>query len=291
MNSEHPATAALPPVPRSTLATMRWSLVAVSVPALLAGVALSISPERAETDFAWSIKVPITSAFLGAAYLAAVFLPLLSSRERIWARARTAVPVVTLFATLGLVASLVHLEQLNFDGPTGLSQVATWLWIAPYVVFPPLLLALLARQLTVQGGDPSRVAPIPRWARLVLALQAVVLLGLGILLFLGPQSTRDDLWPWKLTPLTGKVVGAWLVALGLGAVLVNRENDWTRIRAAALSYALFGGFEIATLARYSDAVDWGGVGVYLYALVLITMLLVGGYAWVAGRTTRTVQGP
>jgi hypothetical protein len=65
----------------------------------------------------------------------------------------------------------------------------------------------------------------------VLGVQAGVILVWGVVLFLAPQATAA-LWPWALKPLTGQVVGAWLVAIGVIAAHVGWENDYGRVYAA-----------------------------------------------------------
>ena len=71
---------------------MRGLLVAASVLVFLAGFQLFILTEQTEHYFAWTIQPPLTAAFLGAGYWSSFLLEFLASRERIWARARVAVP-------------------------------------------------------------------------------------------------------------------------------------------------------------------------------------------------------
>ena len=43
------------------------------------------------------------------------------------------------------------------------------------------------------------------------------MVGLGIALFIAPVATGELFWPWKVTALTGRAIGAWLVGIGTGA--------------------------------------------------------------------------
>ena len=36
-------------------------------------------------------------------------------------------------------------------------------------------------------------------------------------------------WPWRLTPLSAQVIGAWLVALAVAAALAIWERDLNRL--------------------------------------------------------------
>ena len=257
-----------------TVGMRRWLLIG-SIPPFLAGLSLFIGVEP------WTIDPAITAAFFGAAYWAGFFLLFLSSRQRAWAQARVAVSAVLALAVLELVATLRHLDRFHFDSTNGLELVVTWGWMVPYVL-GPVTIVLVVRQLRVPGESPPRLAPLPSWMRLVLSLQATIMIALGAALFIDPRGT-GSVWPWMLTPLTGRIVGAWLVGLGVGAAHVVWENDWERILAAAVSYTFFGAFLILALVGYSGAVDWGGARAWVYLLFLLSLLGVGLYAWRGAR--------
>ena len=57
---------------------------------LIMGLILYFLPDQTETYFAWTIGVPMTAAFLGASYLASVFLVGMAARETIGSAANSA---------------------------------------------------------------------------------------------------------------------------------------------------------------------------------------------------------
>jgi hypothetical protein len=61
------------------------------------GVFLFALGEDTHRLFAWTIKPPLTAAFLGANYWSAIFLAVLSARERVWANARITYVVSVVF--------------------------------------------------------------------------------------------------------------------------------------------------------------------------------------------------
>src|SRR5438309_9159242 len=85
------------PVVRPVIAPMRWLLYAASTLVFLAGLQLTVFTEQTDTYFAWTITPPLTAAFLGAAYWAAVPVEVIAARQTIWAKARVAVPAIWLF--------------------------------------------------------------------------------------------------------------------------------------------------------------------------------------------------
>jgi hypothetical protein len=262
---------------------MRRMLIAASILVFAAGIPLFLLSSRTETTFAWTIKPSLTAAFLGAGYWGSFVLEFLAAREGVWARARGAVAPVLTFTVLTLVATLIHLGKFHFHSSSTGARFSTWGWLVVYAIVPPVMTALLVRQIRIPGVDPPREAPLPMMLRLVLAAQAVVMLLVGALLFVAPSTTKG-LWPWALTPLTARAVAAWLLGIGLAAGWVVFENDRRRVRILMISYAAIGVLELVALLRYLDDVDWGvQAGVFL--LFAVSMPLIGAYGWRAGPVT------
>jgi uncharacterized membrane protein YoaK (UPF0700 family) len=270
------SAAVQPEVKRVTL-LMRLNLLIGSVLPFLAGLSLFVGTDETERYSAWTIDSAITAAFIGGAYWAGFFLTFVSGFERVWANARVAIPAVTVFTVCNMLATLIHDDRFHTDSDRAVTQVVTWLWLAPYFAGLAWLLLVIFLQLRAPGGDPPRVARLPGWLRAVLAVQALALLGVGLALFIAPLDVAKDIWPWPLTPLTGRVVAAWLLALGVGCAQVIFENDWRRSRAAAFSFAFFGALQLVVLARYSDDVDFGETRTIVYVVALVSILIVGVY--------------
>jgi hypothetical protein len=147
-----------------------------------------------------------------------------------------------------------------------------------YAADPPLVSVGLFLQLRAPGVDPRRTAPLPVWYRAALLVQAVVTLGIAVVLFAAPKRVAAW-WPWPLTPLTARAMASWL--LGLGGVLVAAflENDWARIRIATISYAVLGVLQLLAVARYHSSFSFGVAGA-LYMALAASMLVLGVYGWI-----------
>jgi hypothetical protein len=266
---------------------MRVVFIASGVLVVLAGVQVFLFPGRTDTGFAWTIRPPITAAALGGLYLAAVGLTLLSARERVWANARIFVPGTLVFATLILIATLLHFHRFHWHGPTAYAQFQATLWLVVYVSYPLILGAALIHQLrSAPGSDPPRQAPLPRWFRLVAGVQAAAFIGVGTALLVAPTQTADAIWPWELTPLTGRAIAAWLTALGVVLAHALLENDWIRIPAAPPTYTAVGVLQLVVVVRYADDLDWGGFEAWLYLLWFVSVTAVGLAAWMLARRAR-----
>src|SRR5436190_14590092 len=182
---------------------MVWVMRLFAALAAVAGFLLFVLTEHTDRFFSWTIEPPLTAAFLGASYWAASVLIFIASRERLWAAVRPAMPPVLVIATLLLLATLIHIDRFHRDSIFG------WFWIVVYAIVPPLLLFLLWRERRTPGGTDRRRTLLAPGLRTALLLQAAVMLVVGVWLFVGPGDAGSA-WPWKLTPLTARAVGAFV---------------------------------------------------------------------------------
>lgn len=266
-----PTPDATEPMTPVTTAT-RWLLLAGTVLVLAAGLDLFVLTEHTDKLFAWTIDSPLTAAFLGAGYLAAACLDGVSARQKLWAIARVPLPAVLVFTTTTLVVTLMHLETFHMDSFFG------WAWLVTYGLLPPSVLAVLLWQRRIGGGDPPRVAPLPAWLRVATSVVAVGITLLGAALVFVPSDALSW-WPWGLTVLTSRAVGAWLVIVGLTAGQAAWENDWKRLRPLSVTYIVLGGLQLVALARYADEVEWSSPSSWLYVAALVALVAFGVAGW------------
>jgi uncharacterized integral membrane protein len=257
---------------------MRVLLWIAGVLVFLAGVQLFVFSERTARYFAWTIDFPLTAAFLGAAYWASVAFETIAARQSVWAYARVAVPAVFVFTSLTLAATLLHLDLFHLGSEfEAVTRAVTWFWIGIYIVVPIMMIVLAVRQSRAPGVDPPRSSPLPRWITAALWVHAVIMLSLGGALFIAPERAVT-LWPWPLTPLTGRAIGAWVFSLGLAAAHSLWENDTRRVRPAAVGYIVLAVLQGIAALRFLDDVDWGRLEAVLYVVFLISMVVVGAAA-------------
>jgi hypothetical protein len=259
---------------------MRVMLIVAGCFVVLAGFQLFVLTERTDRFFAWTITTPLTAAFLGAGYWGAAFLELGAARRARWIEARTAMPTVLVFTTITLVITFVHLDKFHTSALSGIA------WIAVYVAFPPAMAWVLWQQVRAAEEDPPRARRLPVWLRVVLILQAAILIPLGIALLAVPVRAAA-IWPWPLTPLTGRAIGAWVLGIGILAMHMTLENAVERLAVPMTSYVAFAALELIALARYTDTPDLSTAGAIVFAVFLAGMLVIGVYgALAAGQADR-----
>src|SRR6187402_1912413 len=174
---------------------------------VLIGFPLVVLSGETDRYFAWTIEPPLSAATLGAFYWGSVVLVASSARQHAWANARVVVPGIVVAGTFLLLATLIHLDRFHMGRATG------WIWLVLYAVMPLGAIAMVFRETRQPGVDPPRTAPLPIWVKVALGLQAAVLVGLGAALFVAPTDVAS-VWPWTLTPLMARALGAWMMALG-----------------------------------------------------------------------------
>ena len=245
---------------------------------LIAGIQLFGFPGRTEEIFAWTIASRMSAACLGAFYLASAILALLSARETTWSRARLGVPGVIAFVGMMLLATLLHIDLFHLDEGDARAQAAAWTWLTIYAVEFPLLLLAFVLQLRVAGKNPARSERLPGFYRGVLVVQAAALVALGAALFAIPLDVAE-IWPWKLTELTGRAIAAWLVALGGLLAAIAWEGDRTRIRLGAYMVVGLIALQAIALARAGGELDFGSAGATIYLASLACLGLTGAWGW------------
>lgn len=135
--------------------------------------------------------------------------------------------------------------------------------------------------MTLLAGAPSRDGPGPRSGP-----RGALLAVIGVTLFVWPERSAS-LWPWSLTPLTGRAVGAWLLGIGAGAGQAVWENEAARLRPGAVAYAVFGLLAIVAVARYPHDVEWAKRAAWIYLGLAASGIVVGVLGWTVGGTRPT----
>lgn len=270
---------------KATTAGMRWMLYTASALVFLMGISLFALADHTQVYAPWTIQPPLTAAFLGAGYWAACVLEFMSARQANWARARVAVPAVWTFTFLTMVVTLMHIGRFHFGATRLDTVIGTWAWMVVYTLVPIALGALWIRQVRMPGAEPPRLVPLQPWLRAVFAAHAVVMLALGIALLLAPLQA-GAVWPWKLSPLTGRAVGVWLIGMGVLHVSAARANDWTRIGPVMVNALLYGLLLLFALIRYPATPDWSRASAWIYVAFVAGLLALGLYGTVAGSARR-----
>lgn len=272
------------PAHRHVIPEMRWALTTASVLVFIMGTALYLFAASTARYFAWTVNPAITAAFMGSGFLTAGVLELKSARERAWRNARPGVIAVLTFTVITLLVTLYHIDRFHTGQPQG------WIWIVVYVAFPPALAIALVRQLQVAAADPERTTSLPVALKILIAAQSVVMLVIGVALLVVPLSVAPH-WPWTLSALTGRAIGAWLIGLGMAAGQEVFENELRRVRNVALCSIVFPMLIFVALLRYHAQVRWNEAASWLFVAFWATVLIAGAATYIIEQRSRTELEP
>jgi hypothetical protein len=199
------------------------ALSAVIVPFLVvAFVVLYVFPRRTDRLFAWTITPPMTPMTLGAVYLGGAYFFVRAFRAAAWHTVKAGFVAVGTFASFMGVATVIHWDRFNH------AHVAFWLWAGLYFTTPFLVWGVWAANRRRDSRSRPEELLLPPVARLVIGATGAVAVLVGLFLFLLP-GRAIDVWPWQLTPLTSRVLGA-IFMLGIAALGVVTDARWSAAR-------------------------------------------------------------
>jgi hypothetical protein len=210
---------------RVLLAT-RW-LSAIIIPFLLAAFGvLYLLPEHTGELFAWNIQPRMTSMMLGEAYLAGSYFFVRAVLSPRWHWIAVGFLPVTTFATLMGISTILHWDRFNHG------SIAFWTWVVLYFTTPFLVPLVWWRNRKTDPGTPdTRDLLVPAWARWVIGILGAGAVLISLLFFLQPVF-MIGIWPWKLTPLTARVMGTLFALAGVGAICISSDARWSALRIA-----------------------------------------------------------
>jgi hypothetical protein len=217
----------------------------------------------------------LSAAFLGAGYWAVTIASLLAIRQPEWTKVRIVLPVVVSGVGLILLATLLHIDRFHLNSPILTAQMEAWAWLILYVLLVPLIIWGYWQQRRAPGAELPRQTHLPNWLRIVMGITGTAMVLIGVGLFLMPVEVASAVWSWTLTPLTGRMIGAWLAAIGVSLVIGVRENDYHRVYIAAGAYITYAILQAINLLRYPETVQWNSPSIWLLIIILIGLFISG----------------
>jgi hypothetical protein len=278
------------------LPATHWASLVVFVILVPALVILWGLPGRTADAWAWTIKPELTPIFLGAGYGAGAYFFLRTFLGRQFHPSAAGIFGAALFASLMLIATLIHWDRFNHGDAPPIGALVFYGWVGVYIISPPGVLALwwFNRRTDSREPAPGEATVPERVRQLALACALCSFVAAGVF-FLAP-GTAIDLWPWKLTPLTSRVIGSFTAQVGVGALLLSRDGRWSAWKLIVQTYWVATGLLLIGAIRAWDDFDTGNVLTYLYVGGLIAgdvalLALYRSMTRQAARSSRTQSRP
>ena len=244
----------------------------VIVPFLVIGfVVLYIFPGDTDQLWAWTISSTMTSMVLASAYLGGAYFFVRAFGEQRWSAIKTGFLSVALFATLLGIATILHWDVFNHR------HVSFWLWTALYFSTPFLVLgAWFANRRFAAPAEASerRLSRVAQWA---VGLIGLLALAQGIVMFLAPAQVIG-IWPWTLTPLTSRVIGA-IFCLGSAGIQALVDPRWLTLKLMLQVEMLMVSLMLIAAVRARGEFDTSRPVTWMMLTGFIAVLLGSGYLW------------
>jgi hypothetical protein len=262
------------PGSRQVLATdqvlMLTRVVAIVIfPVLILGfVLLYFLPTETEAHFAWTINPEMTPLIMGSGYLAGAYYFIRVATGRKWSRVALTNPAVSVFATIMMVATVIHWEPFNH------THWAFYTWVTLYTVAPPIVLAMWWINRKHDPGLTDYSGPlVPGWARVALGLSGLGALTFGIVLLIWPQVGVDS-WPWTLSPLTARILAGWFMLSGTASLILAPDRRWLTWRMPFETTVIWAVLVIIGIARAWHNFDSGSAGTWTF-VIGVGMVILG----------------
>jgi hypothetical protein len=191
---------------------------------LLAFAVLYPWPSDTGRLFAWRIQPAMSAMVLGAAYVGGAYFFVRAGLADGWHTIKAGFPPVALFAGLLGIATVLHWNKFSH------THVAFWLWVTLYFTTPWLVLWVWLCNRSHDAPPSGREPMVPIAAARVIALVGWLAVITGFLLFAFPAKAIA-VWPWPMTPLTARVMGA-VLCLGLAGTGSVVDRRWSSARLA-----------------------------------------------------------
>jgi hypothetical protein len=267
---------ATPPHPQRSdrddrvLPLTRWVSLVITPFLAVAFVVLVPFPTDTGRLFAWDIKPTLTPMVLGSVYLGGAYFFLRAFRATQWHTIKGGFVPVGTFATLMGIATIAHWDKFLHN------HVAFWLWAGLYFTTPFLVfwVYLANRKHDAPATDADLLLSVGV-SRLIAIVGGLSLLT-GLFLFLLPNQAVS-IWPWHLTQLTSRVLGA-IFCLGMAGLGALFDRRWSSARVlfqvAALMLALIvlAGLRATGEFDSANAMTWLISAGFVAALAAIIVL-------------------
>ena len=198
-------------------------LAAAIIPFLVLGF-LVLYPVPTDTRrlFAWQLRPTMSAMVLGAVYLGGAYFFLAVLLAEHWHAVAGGFPPVGGFATAMGITTILHWDRFLHG------NVAFWLWAALYFCTPFLVFGVFALNLRERSRPTGTELRLPGIAAAAIVAAGALSLGTAGLLYLFPAAAID-IWPWPLTTLSARALGAVFVLGGAGLGAIG-ERRWSAVR-------------------------------------------------------------
>jgi hypothetical protein len=202
---------------------------AVGLLALWVGIWGYFIPTQVDQAIPWLVP-PLHARFLGSMYLSGTAFMIGGILSHYYGEVRVMVRVIPIWTGMLFIVSLFYLNEFDY------SRTQVWIWFGAYLIYPLIGLWLMWKDRRSRENIPG--AALPRWVRIYLASQGLIVTILAFALLLFPEFMVAA-WPWKITRLLAQIYSAPFLAYGLSSLMLSRQRTWAEIRVVVTATFVF----------------------------------------------------
>ena len=240
---------------------LSWVVVAVLIPAF---VLLWGLPGNTEDFWAWPIKADLSQIFMGAGYGAGAYFFTRAALGKRWHAVSAGVLSAAFFAAVMLVVTLIHWDKFNHGDAPFWAAFAFYAWVIIYIAAPVVVTAFWWWNRRTDPQRPEAGEPmVPPGVRLTARMIAGAVGATALVLLLWP-SIGVDHGPWSLTPLTTRVVAAFLAQVAFGTLLLSLDGRWTSWRLLLQTFLVATALLLVGVIREWGDLETGRVAAWIF---------------------------
>jgi hypothetical protein len=235
--------------------------------------------------FAWEIEPTMSPMVLGSVYIGGAYFFFRAVHASQWHTVAGGFVPVGTFASLMAITTILHWGRFIH------SNVAFWLWVGLYFTTPFAVFAVYFRNQREYTASMSEQLELTSASANAMVGAGGLSVLMSAFLYLFPHRAID-IWPWHLTALTSRMLGA-IFALGLAGLGAARERRWSaarillQVEGVMLCLILVAGLRAHKEFDSSNALTW----LFLAGFVSTAMATVVLYARMESRAKSVAASP
>jgi hypothetical protein len=262
----------------SSALPMEWTLWALTngVPGIVATLGFLLYPPF-DRFFAWDVEDRRTGIFLGTGFLLriGIFVNVLTAKS--FNDVRWQIYGNAVFVFLLLAVTLIWGDLFRWR------RAIAIIWLFLYIEEPIWMLTLVPQAQAAVGIPIGVGAPVLLWTKIVLVIEAVIMLVGGIYLWVIPRLNNPRWWPWKPDLVSARIMASFLFGWVAWAITLALAPSWSEARFGIVVDILWFAGILLSLIVFRRQFDlsnrttrlYGGVTAFLLLALGSTLLIQG----------------
>lgn len=247
-----------------------WSLMN-GLPALLATLAFLLYPPF--DNFAWNVEDRRSGIFLGTGFLmrTALFVHVITAKS--WGEIRWLTYGNAVFAAVLLGVTLVWGDIFHWR------RWIAIIWLYLYIEEPVWMITLVPQAQAAAGNAIIAGSQVLLITKLVLGIEAVIMLIAGVYLWLAPRMENPTWLPWKPDLVSARVMAGFPLGWVAWALTLAAAPSWAEARGGVMVNLVWLGGILISVLVFHARFDLSKRVTQIYAAVIALLIAALGLVY------------